>query len=103
MVLFVLLAVSDASRIANVIDKGIEMIHETGIEMTDDFIAFMLLNVFYFIFGMIFTMFINASTTCKFRLVGSFVINSILVFANPEVALFGLNVFVWMLYLGELT
>lgn len=88
-----------ASTIKSYVDKILETMQEIGFEMTDEFIAFMLLNLLYFTCGMIFMLFIDAKDHCKILLVGLFVFNNIAAYFKADIALFPVNVFIWLCFL----
>lgn len=90
-----------ATNFKSYIDIMLEIIHEIGFELTDEFIAFMFLNLLYFSCAMIFMLFINAEKIPKFILIGSFVINTGVVYSKVDVPLFALNILVWIFFFGE--
>ncbi|CRK97364.1 CLUMA_CG010755, isoform A [Clunio marinus] len=73
--------------------------NDIGLEITEEFIAFMCINLIYFTCGMIFLMFIDAQTRSKLVLMSLFGLNAIAAYTKSKLALLPLNILLWMLYL----
>lgn len=99
----VMLAMSNmATKFKSYMDKMLEIIHEIGLELTDEFIAFMFLTFLYFTCAMVFMIFIDAEKICKIILIGSIAINILVVYSEVDIPLFALNILLWIFYFGEL-
>jgi hypothetical protein len=91
-----------ASNIKGYIDTIFLTLHDAGLNFSDEFIAFMFINLAYFTSGMVFLLFLNIrGSFCKFLLVALFVFNNTVVYKKAEIDLLPFNIFVWLLYLGE--
>lgn len=90
-----------ATNIKNLAEKILTTLHDVGFEMTDEFIAFMFLNLIYFTCGMIFMLFVNAVGYCKNILIILFVFNTASSYYKAQIPLFPINIFIWFSYLGE--
>lgn len=98
----VLLVLSNiATNIKSYVDKILTTMHDVGFELSDEFVACMMLNIIYFTCGMIFLMFLSAFGPSKLILIALFVFNSITAYYKAEVALLPLNIFVWISFSGE--
>ena len=82
-------------------DKILQSLQQIGFELTGEFIVFMAINICYFLCGMVFMLFIGVTGYCKLLLIGLIVFNSIASYFKVETPLFGMNIFVWMCFLGE--
>lgn len=90
-----------ASNIKSYVNSILETIQEVGFEMTDEFIAVIILNIVYFTCGMVFMLFIDAEKLSKNLLIGLFCFNNIAAYFKADVALFPSNIFVWLCFIGE--
>lgn len=89
-----------ANHIKNYVQNCFLLLEEVGIETSEENIAFICINLLYFVSGMVFLLFINATNTCKNIFIGLIVFNSISQIFNIEIPLIPLNVFMWAAYGG---
>lgn len=94
------------SHIANHIQGYIQtfflLLEEVGINTSEENIAFICINLLYFVSGMVFLLFINAANTCKYIFICLIVFNALSQIFNMEIPLIPLNIFLWMAYGGLL-
>lgn len=92
------------SRLANHIRKYVHncflILEEVGIDTSEENIAFICMNLMYFVSGMVFLIFIGASNTCKHIFIGLIVFNGISQLFNIDIPLMPLNIFMWIAYGG---
>lgn len=90
-----------ATSMKNYIDQVLQSLHEIGLELTTEFTLFMMLNILYFVCGMVFMLFIGVKGYSKILHIGLFIFNGITSYSKAEIPLLGFNIFVWFCYLGE--
>jgi hypothetical protein len=82
-------------------EKAINTIQEVGFNFSEEFIAFMCLNILYATIGMVYMMFVNAQNSCKAFLAVLFIFNSVAALYQSDVPLLPLNIFAWSCFLGK--
>jgi hypothetical protein len=91
-----------AENFQNYIDSFFDILRETGIEFTQEFIVLMALNLVYFMCGMILLMFFNAEQRARNVLVGLVGMNAVLAFFKVDFPFIGINILVWLCFLGKI-
>lgn len=82
-------------------ERAVSTIQEVGLKFSEEFIAFLFLNILYLTIGMVFMLFVNAQRSCKTLLVGLFAFNTVATFYDAEIPLFPLNIFAWSCFLSK--
>lgn len=89
-----------ATSVKQHVDKLMRTLDDIGFELTDEFIAFMFLNIFFFTSAMVFMLFVNAGWIAKNLLIALFVFNSIAAYCQADLPLLPINIFVWFCFFG---
>ncbi|KAG5681707.1 hypothetical protein PVAND_011117 [Polypedilum vanderplanki] len=76
-----------------------EIFNEIGLQVSQEFLVFMLLNIFYFTCCMIFIIFMNMNRRCKQILIGLFIFNAAASYFNSEIPIASFNIFIWISYI----
>ncbi|CAO1383142.1 unnamed protein product [Diamesa serratosioi] len=83
-----------ANHIRSYTKKCFLLLEEVGIDTSEENIAFICMNLLYFVSGMVFLLFINAANTSKYIFMGLIVFNAVTQIFNIEIPLMPLNIFI---------
>lgn len=81
--------------------KLAEIAEEVGLELSNELIAFLILNLAYFTCGMLFMLFIGAKWTSRSILIVLFAFNSIAAYFRSNVEFLPLNLLVWITFFSK--
>lgn len=89
------------TSIKTLFKSGIEIFPELGLKVSEEFVSVGLLNLVYFVCGMIYMLFINAGSYTKRVLLTLVAFNSVAAAFKTKTPLFAVNFFVWFAICGK--